>query len=221
MRRHIPSLTRTWSEEKKAPKFHLKLNWWLLWELPTIPLHPLQRYSQTVINQSFTFSNWTPLSICWKWEPLTLGCDDFTLCQRRLWACQECCITTPNNTVSSFKSQCGHLPLQKYSPDRRSVGGGDSMEVTALEAFTSPTAFKKELKYLVKISLDDDKLVVCKMLSNKSGTSVQSAILKFCLSFERSKSSFFPFGSNTTPYSTMKITVFQFSFPQFGRTIYD
>lgn len=52
------------------------------------------------------------------------------------------------------------------------MGGGDSMEVTALEAFTSPTAFKKELKYLVKISLDDDKLVVCKMLSNKSGTSV-------------------------------------------------
>lgn len=68
------------------------------------------------------------------------------------------------------------------------MGGGDSMEVTALEAFTSPTAFKKELKYLVKISLDDDKLVVCKMLSNKSGTSVQSAILKFCL---RSKSSLF------------------------------
>lgn len=71
------------------------------------------------------------------------------------------------------------------------MGGGDSMEVTALEAFTSPTAFKKELKYLVKISLDDDKLVVCKMLSNKSGTSVQSAILNVVLALKEANPHFF------------------------------
>lgn len=49
--------------------------------------------------------------------------------------------------------------MRKYSPDRRSVGGGDSREVTVLAAFTSPTAFKKESEYLVKISLEDDILV--------------------------------------------------------------
>lgn len=65
------------------------------------------------------------------------------------------------------------------------------MEVTALEAFTSPTAFKKELKYLVKISLDDDKLVVCKMLSNKSGTSVQPAILNVVLALKEANPHFF------------------------------
>lgn len=50
--------------------------------------------------------------------------------------------------------------LQKYTPDIRSVGGRDSREVTALAAFTNPTAFKNELDYLVKITLEDDLLVL-------------------------------------------------------------
>lgn len=40
------------------------------------------------------------------------------------------------------------------------MGGGDSREVTALAAFTSPTAFKKKLEDLVKISLEDDILAL-------------------------------------------------------------
>lgn len=50
--------------------------------------------------------------------------------------------------------------LQKYSPDSRSVGGRDSREVTALAACASPTAFKYELDYLVRITLEDDLLVL-------------------------------------------------------------
>lgn len=45
--------------------------------------------------------------------------------------------------MSSFKASAVIFQCKKYSPDRRSVGGGDSAEVTALEAFTGPTAFKK------------------------------------------------------------------------------
>lgn len=58
------------------------------------------------------------------------------------------------------------------------MGGRDSREVTALAAFASPTAFKKKLEYLVKISLDDDVLVLCaKSLAIKVGLG-QCALLK-------------------------------------------
>lgn len=49
---------------------------------------------------------------------------------------------------------------KKYSSDRSSVGGGDSLEVSTLKASVSPTAFKTELKYLVKISLRDYTLIL-------------------------------------------------------------
>lgn len=44
------------------------------------------------------------------------------------------------------------------------------MEVTTMAVFTSPTAFKKDLKYLVKISLENNTLVpLVKSLAIKKG----------------------------------------------------
>lgn len=89
--------------------FHLRTNWWPLRELPTIPLHPFQRYGQTAINHSFAPSNWAQLSIYWQWELLTLGCDDFTLCQRRLWPCQRAlsfhCECPPSKPVQTLQKK--------------------------------------------------------------------------------------------------------------------
>lgn len=62
--------------------------------------------------------------------------------------------------MSSLEANPDIIHCKKYSSDRSSVGGGDSLEVSALKASVSPTAFKTELKYLVKISLRDYTLIL-------------------------------------------------------------
>lgn len=115
--------------------FHLRTNWWPLRELPTIPLHPFQRHGQTAINHSFAPSNWAQLSIYWQWELLTLGCDDFTLCQRRLWPCQRVlsfhCKCPPSKPVQTLQKK---IKLKLNSSDTSSVGGRDSLGVSTLKA---------------------------------------------------------------------------------------
>lgn len=67
--------------------------------------------------------------------------------------------------MSSFRASAVIFHCKKYSPDRRSVGGGDNREVTALEAFAGSAAFRKKPDYLVKISLEGRCIgSVCKML---------------------------------------------------------
>lgn len=54
------------------------------------------------------------------------------------------------------------------------------MEVTTMAVFTSPTAFKKDLKYLVKISLENNTLVLLvKSLAIKKGVEYGGRIRKF------------------------------------------
>lgn len=62
--------------------------------------------------------------------------------------------------MSSLEANADIIHCKKYSSDRSSVGGGDSLEVSALKASVSPTAFKTELKYLVEISLRDYTLIL-------------------------------------------------------------
>lgn len=68
--------------------------------------------------------------------------------------------------MSDFRASAVIFHCKKYSPDRRSVGGGDNREVTALDAFAGPAAFRKKLDYLVRISLEGRCIgSVCKIIS--------------------------------------------------------